>query len=89
MAQLLLMCTLGSLCKLSCILNVISTGSGFVAVLNMYLAVSPLMRWAIGGMPDSLLIRAEGAVGGSPKTYLSAVLCAISMCLIAVLDASR
>ena len=49
MAQLLLMCTLGFLCKLSCILNVICTGSGFVAVLNMYLAVSPLMRWVIGG----------------------------------------
>ena len=32
---------------------------------------------------------ADGTVGGSPKTYLSAVLCAISMCLIAVLDASR
>ena len=41
------------------------------------------------GMPDSLMIRAEGAVRGSPKTYLSAVLCAISMYLIAVLDASR
>jgi len=40
-------------------------------------------------MSASLLIRAEGAVGGSPKTYLSAVICAISMCLISVLDASR
>ena len=89
MAQLLLMCSLRSLCKFSCILDVICTASGFVAVLNMYLAVSPLMRWAIGGMPASLLIRAEGGVGGSPKTYLGAVLCAISMCLIAVLDASR
>ena len=47
MAQLLLMCTLGSLCKLSCILDVIYTGSGFVPVLNIYLAVSPLMSWAI------------------------------------------
>ena len=33
--------------------------------------------------------KGRGAVGASPKTYLSAVLCAISMCLIAVLDASR
>jgi len=64
MVQLLLMCTLESLCKLSCILDVICTGSGFVAVLNIYLAVSPLMRWAIGWMPASLLIRTERAVGG-------------------------
>jgi len=64
MAQLLLMCTLGSLCKLSCIFDVIRTGSGFVADLNMYLAVSPLMRWIIGRLPASLLIRAEGAEGG-------------------------
>jgi len=76
MAQLLLMCTLGSLCKLSCILDVICTGSGFVAVLNMYLAVSPLWRWAIGGMPPSLLIRAEGAVGGgSYDIFKSSSLC--------------
>jgi len=45
-----------------------------VAVLTMYLAVSPLMSWRIAGMPDSLLMRSEGAEGGSPKTYLSAVL---------------
>ena len=33
--------------------------------------------------------KGRGWVGESPKTYLSAVLCAISMCVIAVLDTSR
>jgi len=37
-----------------------------------------------------ILMRAEGEEGGGgPKTYLSAVLFAIYMCLIAVLDVSR
>ena len=39
MVQLLLVCTL----------DVIWTRPGFVAVLNMYLAVYPLMSWIIGG----------------------------------------
>ena len=39
-------------------------------------------------MPASLLIMVEGAEGGSPKIYLSVVICAISMCLIVVLNAS-